>query len=137
MKVKMIIERIIKALLKSKVIYGFALIYSHDLVSGNTRLNMLLLMRPESLLLAGLSRSLVLKKCFCFYQEICFSFLPMGHVNFRKMQILLYMERRSSYKIKLESFKLPRSVFSRLEIFMVLMEFFVVSFKWNLLIELP
>ena len=34
------------------------------------------------------------------------------------------MERRSSYKIKLESFKLPRSVFSSLEISIVLMEFF-------------
>ena len=45
------------------------------------------------------------------------------------------MERRSSYKIKLESFKLPRSVFSRLEISMV--ELFVVSFKWNLFFELP
>ena len=33
--------------------------------------------------------------------------------------------------IKLESFKLPRSVFSRLKISMVLMEVFVVSCKWN------
>ena len=47
------------------------------------------------------------------------------------------MERRSSYKIKLESFKLARLVFSRLEKFTVLMEFFMVSFKWNLFFELP
>ena len=36
MKVKMIIEHIIKALLKSKIIYSFELIYSHGLVSGIT-----------------------------------------------------------------------------------------------------
>ena len=47
------------------------------------------------------------------------------------------MERRSSYKIKLESFKLPRSVFSRLKISMILKEFLVVFFlqvavvSWN------
>ena len=41
------------------------------------------------------------------------------------------MECRSFYKIKLKSIKLPRSVFSRLEISMVLMEFFVVPFKWS------
>ena len=41
------------------------------------------------------------------------------------------MECRSFYKMKLKSIKLPRSVFSRLEISMVLMEFFVVSFKWS------
>ena len=46
------------------------------------------------------------------------------------------MEKRSSYKIKLESFKLPRSLFSRLEIFMVLMELLVVSFKWKFFFEL-
>ena len=83
--VKMINERIIKALLKSKIIYNFGLIYSRGLVSGITSLSMFLLMRPKNLLLAGLARSLVLKKCFCFYQEMCFSFLAMGHVNFRKM----------------------------------------------------
>ena len=85
MAVKMINERIIKALLKSKIIYSFELIYSHGLVSEIPSLSMFLLMRLESLLLTGLAKSLVLKKCFCFYQEICFSFLPMGHVNFRKM----------------------------------------------------
>ena len=40
---------------------------------------------------------------------------------------MLYKETRSSYKTKLESFKLPRSVFSRLEIFMVIMEVLVLS----------
>ena len=85
MSIKIVIERIIKALLKSKIIYSFELIYSHGLVSGIPSLSMFLTMRLESLLLTGLAKSLVLKKCFCFYQEICFSFLPMGHVNFRKM----------------------------------------------------
>ena len=74
MTLKMIIERIVQALLKSKIIYSFELIYSHGLVSEITSFNMFLLMRPESLLLAGLGKSLVLKKCFYFYQEKCFSF---------------------------------------------------------------
>ena len=43
MKVKIIMKRIIKALLKSKWIYTFVLIYSD--VSGITSLSMLLLMR--------------------------------------------------------------------------------------------
>ena len=85
MKVKMIIERIMKALLKSKLIYSFELIYDLGLMSGNTTLGMFLLRRPQYLLLAGLAKSLVLKKYFCFLQDICFSFLQMGHVNFRKM----------------------------------------------------
>ena len=84
MKVKLIIECIMKALLKSEIIYSFELIYNHGLVSGITSLSMFLL-RPEYLLLAGLAKSLVLKKYFCFLQDICFSFLQMGHVNFRKM----------------------------------------------------
>ena len=84
-KVKMIIEHIIKALLKNKIIYSFKLIYSHGLVSGITSLSMFLLKRPASPLLAGLAKSLVLKKCFCFYQGICFSFLPVPYINFRKM----------------------------------------------------
>ena len=85
MKVKMIIEYIIKVLLKSKIIYSFELFYSHDLVSGITSLSMILLKRPASLLLVGLAKSLVLKKCFCFYQGICFSFLPMPYVKCGKM----------------------------------------------------
>ena len=62
MTVKMIFERIIKALLKSKTIYSFELIYSHGLASEITSLSMFLLMRPEGLLLARLAKSLVLKK---------------------------------------------------------------------------
>ena len=86
MKVKMTIVRIIKALLKSKIIYNFELIYRHGLVSGITSLSMFLLKRPTSLLLAGLAKYLVLEKCFCFYQEIyLLVFSPMPHVNFGKM----------------------------------------------------
>ena len=36
------------------------------------------------------------------------------------------MERRSFFKMKLESFKSPRSMFSKLQISMVLIELFVV-----------
>ena len=86
MKVKMIIERIIKALLNSKVLSSFELIYIHGLVhgqvSGITILSMFLLTRPESLLLAGLTNSLVLKKCFCFCQEICFCVSSNGACTF-------------------------------------------------------
>ena len=76
MAIKIIVEPIIKALLKSKIIYGFELIYSHDLVSGITSLSTFLLMRPECLLLAKLA------KYFCFYQEICFSFFTNGACKF-------------------------------------------------------
>ena len=64
--VKMINEHIIKALLKSKIIYSFELVYSHGLVSGITNLSMFLLMKPKNLLLAGLAKSLVLKKMSLF-----------------------------------------------------------------------
>ena len=74
MTIKMITKSIIKEFLKSKIIYSFELTYSHGLVSGITNLSMFLMMRPESLLLAGLAKSLVLKKRFCFYQEIRFNF---------------------------------------------------------------
>ena len=70
MAIKMIIERVIKALLMSKKIYSFELIHSHGQISGVTSLSRFLLMKPESLLLAGLAKSLNLKKCFCFYQEM-------------------------------------------------------------------
>ena len=40
MKLKIIIKHIIKALLKSKIIYSFELIYSHGLVRGITSLSM-------------------------------------------------------------------------------------------------
>ena len=48
MKVKMIIEHIIEALLKSKIVYSFELIYSHGLVSGINSLSMLLLREPQA-----------------------------------------------------------------------------------------
>ena len=63
MAIKMIEERILKALLKSKII-SFELIESHGLVSAMTSLSMFLLMKPESLLFSGLT------KCFRFYQKI-------------------------------------------------------------------
>ena len=85
MAVEVINERIIKALLKSKIIYSFELIYCHCQVSEITSLSMLSLIRPKNLLLARLAKSLVLRKFLCFYQEIYFSFLPMVHVSFRKM----------------------------------------------------
>ena len=66
MTVKMINEHIINALLKSKIIYSFELIYCHGLVSGVTSLSMFLWMKPKSLLLAGLDKSLVLKKMLLF-----------------------------------------------------------------------
>ena len=67
MVVKMISERIIKALLKSKIIYSFKLIYSHGLVSEITGLSMFLrMMRPKNPLLAGLAKSLVLKTMLLF-----------------------------------------------------------------------
>ena len=51
MKAKMIMKRIMKALLKSKRIYDFELIYSQDLVSGIIGLSVFLLTRQCSLLL--------------------------------------------------------------------------------------
>ena len=74
MKVNMIIERIIKTLSNSKIIASFKLVYTHGLVSGITSLSMILLRRPDYLLLAGLAKSQVLKKYFCFYREVYFSF---------------------------------------------------------------
>ena len=79
----MINEHIIKALLKSKIIYSFKLIYSHDLVFGITSLSMFLLMKAKNLLLAGLVKSLVLKKMHLFLSgNLVFT---NGHINFRKM----------------------------------------------------
>ena len=67
-----------------------------------------------------------------------FVFVKMGHVKFwfRKILKTLYMERRSSHKTKLGSVKLLRSVFRRLKISMILMEFLLEPFKWNLFLEL-
>ena len=62
-----IIQRLLKALLKSKIIYNIDLIYNDGLVPAITSLSVFLRMRPESILLAGLAKSLVLKKWFCFY----------------------------------------------------------------------
>ena len=46
------------------------------------------------------------------------------------------MERRSFVYIKFELSRLPRSVFRRLNISMVLTDFFAISFKWNLFLKL-
>ena len=62
-----IIQRLLKALLKSKIIYNIDLIYNDGLVPAITSLSVFLRMRPESILSAGLAKSLVLKKWFCFY----------------------------------------------------------------------
>ena len=66
--IKMIIERIIKALLKSKIIYNFELICSHGLVSGITMMSIFLLMRLDSV---GLAKSLVLN-AFVFVRKYVF-----------------------------------------------------------------
>ena len=59
-----IIQRIIIVLSKSKLICSFELIHSHGLASGISSLSIFSLMRPENLLLAGLAKSLDLKKRF-------------------------------------------------------------------------
>ena len=48
MKVKMIIEHIIEALLKIKIVYSFELTYSHGLVSWINSLSMFLLREPQA-----------------------------------------------------------------------------------------
>ena len=48
MEVKMIIEHIIEALLKSKIVYSFELIHSHGLMSGINSLSMFLLREPQA-----------------------------------------------------------------------------------------
>ena len=55
-KVKMIILRIIKAVLNSKIIYSFELI-NHELLSEIISLSMFLLRRAESLLAAEPAKS--------------------------------------------------------------------------------
>ena len=118
--------------MKSKIIYSFESIYGHGLVPEITSLSVFLLWRPESLLLTGRAKSLVLKKCFCLIRKYALVSGQMRHVDFRKMSIVSYKEIRSFFQIKFVSFKLPRSVFSRLEISMVLMEFFAATFEYNL-----
>ena len=118
--------------MKSKIIYSFESIYGHGLVPEITSLSVFLIRRPESLLLTGRAKSLVLKKCFCLIRKYALVSGQMRHVDFRKMSIVSYKEIRSFFQIKFVSFKLPRSVFSRLEISMVLMEFFAATFEYNL-----
>ena len=65
----MAIEHIIKMLMKNKIFYSLELIYSDGLVCGITNLSMFLLMRPKSLLLAGLAKSLVWKNAFVFIRK--------------------------------------------------------------------
>ena len=111
--------------------YSFKLNYSHGLVSGITSLSTFLLTRPEALLAAP--AKFLSEKCFYFYREIyllvffhtntaCKCWKDVNSITHGKKIILL---------IKLESFQLPRSVLSRLEISVVLMDVFVVSFKLN------
>ena len=111
--------------------YSFKLNYSHGLVSGITSLSTFWLTRPEALL-AGTAKFL-LEKMFLFLSgNLSFSFFhtntpckcwkDVNSIKHGKKIILL---------IKLESFQLPRSVLSRLEISVVLMDVFVVSFKLN------
>ena len=65
MKVKVIIKRITDGLLKRKWIYSFEL---------GTPGWVYFFRRELTTLLAGLTKLWFRKKCFCFYQEICFSF---------------------------------------------------------------
>ena len=65
----MAIEHIIKMLMKSKISYSLELIYSDGLVYGITSLSMFLLMRPKSLLLVGLAKSLVWQNAFVFIRK--------------------------------------------------------------------
>ena len=130
MKVKMIIEHIIKALLKSKMIYSFELIYSHGLVPGITHSICFCWRNPQA---------------FFGWTSQIFGFKKMLLVFIREYVLVIYqylieiLERckKTIIQVKLESSELPRSVFSRLEISTDLMEFFVISFKRNLFFELP
>ena len=111
--------------------YSFKLNYSHGLVSVITNLSTFLLTTLKALS-AGLAKSLLLKKCFCFYQEIYL--LVFSHQYACKVWkdgISIIHGKTIILLIKLGSFQSPRSVFSRLQISMVLMEVFVVSCKWN------
>ena len=79
--VKMIILRIIKAVLNSKIIYSFELI-NHELLSEIISLSMFLLRRAESLLAAEPAKSFFF---FLNAREYVLVFLQMGHLNFKKM----------------------------------------------------
>ena len=80
-KVKMIIERIMKALLKSKIIYNFELIYNHVLVSGITSRSVFTEETPKRSFSWG-SQIFGFEKMLLFFSV--FFFLQMAHVNFRK-----------------------------------------------------
>ena len=69
MKVKMIMERIMKAFLKSKIIYSFQLIYNHGLVSGVTSLSVFNeeILKPS---FSWASQIFGFEKCFCFHQDV-------------------------------------------------------------------
>ena len=56
------------------------------------------------------------------------SLLPILQVNFRKMEKSLLIEIGSFFQFKLEPFKLQMSLFRKVEISMILMECFEVSF---------
>ena len=83
MKVKMIIEHIIKALLKRKIFCRFELIYSHGLVSEITSLSMFLLRRSENLLSAGLAKFWVMKKCRPYFNTLLHA-VPTQNALFEK-----------------------------------------------------
>ena len=74
-----------KSITQGQNIYSFELIYSHGLVSKITSLSNFLLIRSERLLLPLLDKSSVLKKCFCFYQEIYFSLFTNEVCKFWKV----------------------------------------------------
>ena len=80
MKVKMITERIMKAFLKSKIIYSFELIYNHGLVSGITSLSVF---NEETLKpsFSWASQIFGFEKCLCFHR-ICFSYFANGACKF-------------------------------------------------------
>ena len=78
MKVKMIMERIMKEFLKSKIIYSFKLIYIHVLVSGITSLSVF---NEETLKpsFSWASQIFGFEKCFFFIRIYVLVFLQMRH----------------------------------------------------------
>ena len=75
MNVRIIVERIIKGLLKNKIIHSSELIYYHSQHYSNTSLTMFLMRRPESFLLTGPAKALVLKKMLLFSSGNMFCFV--------------------------------------------------------------
>ena len=72
MKVKMIIERVMKALLKRNLIYSFELICIHGLVFGIPSLSMFLLRRLEYLFFGWTYQIFVFEKMFLFSSRYMF-----------------------------------------------------------------